>query len=315
MREDSIVKRMERMPVPILPTMVGAITFANFMNGFGYEWIRHITLWSAAIVWICYLGKIIIYPRVCKKEYENTVLRSLYAGFSMIMMGFGAYVYSYNPALGKGLWVMGIVIHACQIICFTYKSIGKGFAWDTFMPSWFVTYNGIMVSTVVGIVMNEPLLGKIIVYYGIGIYFILIPFMVYRLVKKPVNPAYFHTQAVVLAPCSLCVTSYINYIEDINMVFLAVLYVCVLLSCLFVILKLPEFFSFEFYPGYAGMTFPMAIGTVASGKMAGVMETMGYEKASSIITQITGLQFYITAMIIGYVLLKFVSMLIKRKTV
>ena len=47
---------------------------------------------------------------------------------------------------------------------------------DTFVPSWFVTYNGIMVSTVVGGVMNEPLIGKIVVYYGIAVFTVIIPF-------------------------------------------------------------------------------------------------------------------------------------------
>ncbi|WP_200801239.1 TDT family transporter [Clostridium sp. Marseille-P2415] len=313
MKEDNIVKRLAGMPVPILPTMVGAITLANFMQGFGYEWICHITLWSAAAVWLFYMGKIILYPQVCKNEYGNTIPRSLYAGLTMIMMGFGAYVFAYSPMLGKGLLLIGIGIHACHILYFTYRSMIRDFNWDTFMPSWFVTYNGIMVSTVVGSKIMEPLIGKMILYYGIGIYFILIPVMVYRLLKKPVNSAYYHTQAVVLAPCSLCVVSYINLIEDKNMILLTVLYLCVLASLMFILLKLPKFFSFEFYPGYAGLTFPMAIGTVASAKMAGICANMGYEGISNILTQITGLQFYLSAMTIGYVLLKFVSMLIKVK--
>jgi exfoliative toxin A/B len=311
--ENNMIKRLERLPVPVLPTMVGAITLANFMRGLDYSWVYHITLWSAAIVWIFYLGKLMLYPQICKKEYGNTIPRSLYAGFSMIMMGFGAYLYAYVPKLGKGFWLLGIGIHICHILYFTYKSILKEFSWETFMPSWFVTYNGIMVSTVVGGNMNEPLIGKMIVYYGITIYFTIIPFMIYRLIKKPVNPAYYHTQAIVLAPCSLCLTSYINFIEEKNMLLLSILYLCVIISCVFVIFKLPKFFSFDFQPGYSGLTFPMAIGTVASVKMAGVLTNMGYEHVSAVITQISGIQFYLTTMIIGYVLLKFISMLFRVK--
>ena len=43
-----------------------------------------------------------------------------------------------------------------------------------------------------------------IVYYGIIIYFILIPMMVWRLITVEVKPAVYHTMAPVLAPCSLC---------------------------------------------------------------------------------------------------------------
>ena len=42
--------RLERMPVPVLPTFVGALTLGNVYSGMGYPWIRHITMWAATIV-------------------------------------------------------------------------------------------------------------------------------------------------------------------------------------------------------------------------------------------------------------------------
>lgn len=306
-----ILKRLENMPVPVLPTMVGAITLANYMQGLGFEWVRHLTVWASIAVWLCYVGKMILFPKTCKGEYDKTVLRSLYAGFTMIMMGVSGYLLPYAPAFAKGLWFTGIAIHACHILYFTYRSVIKDFSWDTFVPSWFVTYNGIMVSTVVGGGMNEPLIGKIIVYYGIAIYCILIPFMVYRLITKKINVNFYHTQAIVLAPCSLCVTSYVNFIENKNIYLLGALYICVLISFAFILLKLPKFFSLAFTPGYAGLTFPMAIGTVASAKMAGVLNAMGHAGLSKAVTQLTGIQFYLTTMIIGYVLLQFLIKLFK----
>lgn len=311
MKQSTFLRRLEKMPVPVLATMVGAITLANYMQGFGFEWVRHATVWAAVIIWGFYTAKIILFPKRCVEEYNQTILRSLYAGFTMIMMAVSGYLLPYAPTFAKGLWFTGIAIHACHILYFTYRSVIKEFSWDTFMPSWFVTYNGIMVSTVIGVGMKEPLIGKIIVYYGITIYCILIPVMIYRLITKKINVNFYHTQAVVLAPCSLCVTSYVNFIENKNMYVLGCLYVCVLLSLLFIIVKLPKFFSLPFTPGYAGLTFPMAIGTVASGKMAGVLANMGQPTLSNVVTQIAGFQFYLTAMIIGYVLLQFVMMLIK----
>lgn len=311
MKQSAFFSRLEKMPVPLLATMVGAITLANYMQGLGFEWVRHATVWAAIIVWCCYAAKLVLFPKTCVAEYNQTILRSLYAGFTMIMMAVSGYLLPYAPAFAKGLWLTAIAIHACHILYFTYRSVIKEFSWETFMPSWFVTYNGIMVSTVVGGGMNEPLIGKIIVYYGIAIYCIMIPVMIYRLFTKKININFYHTQAVVLAPCSLCLTSYVNFIENKNIYVLGFLYACVLLSLLFIIIKLPKFFSLAFTPGYAGMTFPMAIGTVASAKMAGVLAAMGHAKLSVIVTEIAGFQFYLTAMIIGYVLLQFVTKLFK----
>ena len=126
-------------------------------------------------------------------------------------------------------------------------------------------------------------------------------------VKAPV----YHTMAVLLAPCSLCVVSYLNVIQNPNQIILYILYACVLASLTFIIIKLPKFFAFPFAPGFAGMTFPMAIGIVASNKMAGYLAGAGNEALAGVVTQISGIQIYLTTMIIGFVLLNFVMMALK----
>lgn len=306
-----MVERLERMPVPVLPTFVGALTLSNVYNGMGFAWVRHVMMWTATIILLLYVVKIVKYPKVCLKEYKTTVPCSLYAALDMIMMILGSYYFDYIPALGKGLWIAGIVIHACHILLFTYRNVIKERNVNTFVPSWFVTYNGIMVSCVVGGAMNAAGILKYIVYYGIIIYFIIIPIMIWRLLKVEVKAPVYHTMAVVLAPCSLCVVSYLNVIQNPNAVMVYVLYACVLASLAFIVVKLPKFFAFQFAPGFAGLTFPMAIGIVASQKMAGFLTAAGNEALAGIVTQISGFQIYLTTMIIGYVLLNFVIMALR----
>ena len=305
------MNRLERMPVPVLPTFVGALTLGNVYSGMGYPWIRHITMWAATIILLLYIVKIIKFPMVCKKEYETVVPCSLYAGFTMVTMILGSYYFDYIPALGKGMWAVAIVIHAIHILVFTYRSVISKRDINTFVPSWFVTYNGIMVSCVVGGAMNAAGILKYIVYYGIAIYFIIIPIMIWRLMTVEVKAPVYHTMAVVLAPCSLCVVSYLNVIKEPNQMLLYVLYACVLASLAFIIIKLPKFFAFPFAPGFAGMTFPMAIGIVASTKMAGYLTNIGNTGLAEVVKQISGFQVYLTTMIVGYVLLNFAMMAMK----
>ena len=59
------------------------------------------------------------------------------------------------------------------------------------------------------------------------------------------------------------------------------------------------------------MTFPMAIGIVASTKMAGFLTGVGNEALANVVTQISGFQILLTSMIIGYVLLNFAMMALK----
>ena len=304
-------QKLENMPVAILPTMVGAATLSNVYLTLGYTWIRHITMIAAAIILTVYLIKIFGHNKTVLKEYSNTVPASLYAGLTMITMILGSYVFDYNAVIGKGIWFTGLILHAIHIIVFTYRNVIKGVNIDTFVPSWFVTYNGIMVSTVVGGVMKEPVISKIVVYYGIGVFTVIIPFMIYRLAKHPIKNPMYHTQAIVLAPSSLCVVSYLNVIKEPNLILVSALYIAVLCALAFIIYKIPGFFSFDFNPGFAGLTFPMAIGIVASIKMSAFLTAQGYEFLGSIVKELSGIQIYMTTAIISFVLYNFAKMLVK----
>ena len=308
MNNKSFLQKVENLPIAILPTMVGALTLGTVFSNMGYTWVRHITTWAAIAILLVYLTKIIFHFDTVKKEYSNTVPASLYAGFTMITMIVGSYFYNASPVFGKTLWFTGLILHAIHILVFTYRNVIKGVKMPTFVPSWFVTYNGIMVSTVVGGVMNEPLIGKIVVYYGIAIVTIIMPFMIYRLIKHDINAPLFHTQAILLAPSSLCLVSYFNFIKTPNAAIVYYLYALVIGALLFIIYRLPKFFSYDFHPGFAGLTFPMAIGIVASTKMSAYLIAQGYETFGKIVSQISGIQLYITTALIGYVLLQFFIM-------
>lgn len=309
------MKRLERMPVPVLPTFVGALTLGNVYSGMGYVWIRHLTMWTATVVLLLYGVKLLKYPSVCKKEYETVVPCSLYAGFTMVLMLLGSYYFEYIPALGKGMLLTGLAIHAVHIMVFTYRNVIKGRNINTFVPSWFVTYNGIMVSSVVGGAMGLAPILNVVLYYGIAVYFVILPFMLWRLITVEVKPPVYHTMAVLLAPCSLCLVSYLNLTAVPNRVLIFVLYLCILASLTFIIIKLPQFFAFSFVPGFAGMTFPMAIGIVATNKMTGYLNGNGMESLGGLTGQLAGIQIYLTTMIVGFVLLNFLIMAlgIKRK--
>ncbi len=302
------MERLKRMPVPVLPTFVGALTLANIYGGLGYTWLRHIVMIVATLVWLLYLVKIVTNTKTVINEYKTTVPSSLYAAYCMMLMILGSYYYTYNQTIGLAMWFVAWIVHAIHILIFTYQFVIKERNINTFVPSWFVTYNGIMVSCVTGAGFGYNHILKFIVYYGIIIYLIIIPIMIWRLVTVEVKDAVYHTMAVVLAPSSLCVVSYLNVIENPNKYLLYFLYCCAFASLVFVIIKLPKFFAYNFVPGYAGVTFPMAIGTVATGKMAGYFTNAGNETLAGYLTQIQGIQLFLTTMIIGYVLLQFLIM-------
>lgn len=304
------MERLERMPVPVLPTFVGALTLSNVYNSMGFPWVRHITMWIGTIILLLYIVKIIRFPGTYKKEYENVVPCSLYAGFTMVLMILSSYYYTWVPALGQVLLLIAVAIHAVHILVFTYRNVIKNRDINTFVPSWFVTYNGIMVSCVIGAGMGITPVLNVVLVYGICVYFVIIPFMLYRLITVEVKAPVYHTMAVLLAPCSLCVVSYLNLVQEPNRILLYILYLCVLASLAFILIKLPKFFAFPFSPGFAGLTFPMCIGIVATNKMSAYLAGSN-EALSGALAQLGGIQTYITTMIVGYVLLNFLIMALR----
>ncbi len=304
-----IFDKTKHIPLPLVPCMLGACTLSNIYSGLGFTFIRHLTIFFSILIVLLYLIKIIAHPSIIKEEYKNPVTSSLYPGICMVCMVIGSYFYDYFNTFGKIIWIIAIVFHIIHIGVFTYLHFIKSRDINTFLPTWFVTYNGIMVSSVVGANMNSDKFLTFIVYYGTITYFLILPFMLWRLVKFEIKDTMQHGTAILLGPCSLCVVSYINIIKNPNIILVWILYICVLLSLLYVLIMLPKFFSYVFTPAFAGLTFPMAIGTVATQKMIFYLDNIGYEKISSIFKQLEGVQIYITTAIIAFVLFNFIKLL------
>lgn len=302
------------MPLPVLPTCLSALTLSNIYGGLGFTWLRVFIMTCGMILVLCYVVKMVTSPGTCLKEYDQTIPASLYGAFSMCLMVLGSFLYEKGLGFGKGLWLFAVIIHFVHILVFTKKhTYGRVITKRDLipmMPSWFVTYNGWMVACVTGSAMNMGWLLKIITVYGCIICPILLVIILYRLFTKEIKPGTYHTMAILMAPCCLCVVSLINVFEEPNPVVLWGMYILVLIFMLFLIFKLPDFFSFDFYPGYAALTFPMAIGVVATQKMAGYLAKAGKEGLSAAATQLSGFQLLLTSMLVGYVVLMFIRMLL-----
>ena len=311
------MERLEKIPVPVIATFLSFLTLGNVYGGLGFVWLRYLIMTCGTVFIICYILKIVIYPGTCLKEYDQTIPASLYGAFSMVLMVLGSFYYEIGLGFGRIIWFIAVAIHFIHIILFTLKhTFGNVLSRKNFipmMPSWFVTYNGWMVACVTGGKMNAAPILKVITIYGCIIYLVLVPFMIWRLMNVEIMSAAYHTMAVLLAPCSLCVVSLVNVYGTPNSAILMVMYFCVLASLAFIIIKLPDFFSFQFYPGFAGLTFPMAIGVVASQKMAGYLTNAGNEAMANAVTQLSGLQIFLTTMLVGYVMLMFTKMFLKKQ--
>ena len=172
-----MLQRIKNMPVAVLPTFVGTLTLGNVYGGLGFPWVRYLAMAAATVVVIFYILKFIMYSGVCRNEYSQTVPASLYAGFTMCLMILGSFYYEKGLGFGKVIWLIAVIIHMIHIAVFTVNNVFLKRDANTTVPSWFVTYNGLLVSAVTGGAMNMKPMLQAITVYGIIIYLILIPVM------------------------------------------------------------------------------------------------------------------------------------------
>ncbi|MFR3815823.1 MAG: TDT family transporter [Turicibacter sp.] len=306
----TLLQKIANLPVGAIATMVGLATLSNMYASLGYSGIKHITMFVGILVWAAAFLKLTVHFQTFKKEYANVVPASLYATFTMLTMILGSYIFTYSPAIGKGIWLTGVVLHFIHILIFTYRNVIKGVNKDTFVPTWFVTYNGFLVSAVVGTGMNMPGLLKIIAIYGIIVFLMIIPFMIVRMIRRPLPAPLTQTAAILLAPSSLCLVAYLNAFATPNAIVVYGLYAAIFATLIFILINIPKFFKFEFHPGFAALTFPLAIGVVASTKMAGYLTAQGFEAFGLFVKEVSGIQLYATTIIIGFVAYNFVRLLV-----
>ena len=312
MRGKNLIQMCAGMPVPLLPSILGAITLSSaYYQAFGFTWLRHMTTIAGMIIWLFMVIKIAVHFDVFKSEYKAPVPASVYAAFAILMMSFGAYLHPHWEGLGKGLWLSAIALHALHILVFTWRNVITSRSWETFIPTWFITYNGILVAPVLGEKMGEPFISGAIVFYGMAVYIILLAFMIYRLAAKPLNPLFIHSKTIVMAPAALCLVGYFNIAENINTTAVYLMYTVMLVFFLYFLKNLPAFLRVPFTPGFAGLTFPNAIALIASLRMSEFLQSAGNPVLSRIAWEIAGIQFVLTSALIAFVLYNYARMFAK----
>ena len=83
------MERLEKIPVPVIATFLSFLTLGNVYGGLGFVWLRYLIMALGTIFIICYILKIVMYPKTCLKEYDQTIPSSLYAAFCMVLMVLG----------------------------------------------------------------------------------------------------------------------------------------------------------------------------------------------------------------------------------
>jgi len=312
--EKNLIKKAKNLPVPVIAAFVGLVTVANAWNMmFGMAWLRHISFWVSMGVWLAAFTHIVFHFKKFKENYfGNVIFRALYAAFTMLTFAIAAYLLPYTSGVMRDvlryIWLIALITQMLHNIWFIIDNVFRKPCWDTTVPAWFVSFNGILVSVVVGGQMGFPRVQEFMAYYGIAIYLITIPFMIYRINTKPYKEAMLHTKCVVIAPVALTTIAILNAVPNPPAWLVFPFWFGVLISVSYFIYLSPKYFAKPFVPGWAGLTFPNAAGVVASFRFSQWTYANGFEAWSGPARQIAGIQLWFTTTVCVLVAFKFLQM-------
>ena len=73
------MNRLEKIPVPAVATFLSLLTLSNVYGGLGFVWFRYLCMACGTVFIICYILKIIMFPKTVLNEYSQVIPCSLYA--------------------------------------------------------------------------------------------------------------------------------------------------------------------------------------------------------------------------------------------
>jgi len=128
----------------------------------------------------------------------------------MGLMILSTYILSITKITAIILWYTALTLHILLLISFTYRVI-KDLNIKKVFPTYFIVYVGIVVGSVTAPVFNHIKLGQFLFYFGFLSYLILLPIILYRVIKigninKPASP----TITIFTAPAGLCLAGYMS---------------------------------------------------------------------------------------------------------
>ncbi|AYD39325.1 C4-dicarboxylate ABC transporter [Clostridium fermenticellae] len=252
---------LKKCPVPIAGLILGLAAAGNLIQSYGQIYHNLFGLISA-VLFIIMLVKIIKYPKGVAKSLDNPVVASVFPAFSMAIMLLAAYLKPYMASAAFIMWIIGLVLHIALIIWFT-KKFAFNFKIKQVFPSWFIVYVGIVAASVSGTAFKMTGIGQIAFWFGFAAYLILLPIVVYRVVKvKQIPEQALPTFCIFAAPAGLLLAGYMNSFAVKSTALIYFLTVLSLVMYIVVIIKLFGLLKLKFYPSYSAFTFPLVISAI-----------------------------------------------------
>ena len=297
---------LKKYPVPIVGLMLGLAAAGNLVQSYG-EVYRSILGIISGLLLILMIAKIVNYPKGVVESLDNPVVASVFPTLSMGIMLLSTYLKPFGASLAFIIWIIGLALHIILILWFTKKFV-LNFKIKQVFPSWFIVYVGIVVASVTGPAYKMANVGQVTFWFGLITYLVLLPIVIYRVVKiKKMPEPTLPTLAIFAAPASLLLAGYMNSFGTKNMVMVWFLMALSIIMYAAVIIMLFKLLKLKFYPSYSGFTFPLVISGIAIKLTKGFLTKSG--QAIPALKYLVKFQEIVAVVIVLYVLVRYIQFL------
>lgn len=302
-------KIIEKVPMPIVALILALMATGNLISSYSST-IRNLFGIIAIILLLLVLAKIIRYPKNVVKDLNNPVIASIFPALSMAIMVLATYIKPFSSSLASIIWYIGLILHIILIIKFTRKYV-LDFRINSVFPSWFIVYVGIVAGSVAAPSIDTTNIGQKLFWFGFISYLILLPIILYRVLKiKGIPEGVLPTIVIFAAPASLCLAGYINSFKEPNIFIFWLLLVLSQLTLLCVLIQVPKLLSLPFYPSYSAFTFPLVISTISLKQSFGFLINQGIE--IGFLGFLVKVEEFLAVAMVIYVLIRYIICLLSK---
>lgn len=298
---------IKKIPLPITGVMLGMAALGNLLQSYS-EGVRLACGAIAAILGLLFVIRVIAAPKQFAEEMKNPIMASVFGTFPMAVMLLAGYTKPYIKGGAVFVWYAGIALHIVLIIYFTVKFMLPP-KMPTVFASYFIVYVGIAVAAVTAPVFEKTAIGTAAFWFGfvcalLLLILITVRYIKYKEIPEPARPLF----CIYTAPVSLCLAGYIQSVAPKSIALIGFMAVLASVIYVAVLIRLPVFLRFKFYPSYAAFTFPFVISAIAMKMTMACLANMG--QPLPFLKYVIFIETVIAVILTVYTLIRFIASVI-----
>lgn len=299
-----------------IPTPLAALALG--IASLGWCWDSSFGLngtvqFPAAVFAMCLLGLLLLKfsttPQLLWQDLAHPILGSVLPTAAMASMVVSVALPS---PIAQVLWYSAVVLHIVLFAGFLWHRL-PALQLQQLIPGWFVPPIGIVTAVLTCPLAIPQMLITGLFWFGLAAYLLMLPIMLYRLLFAGTLPlAAKPSLAILAAPASLCLASYLTFTPEPAIWLVMLLLALALIMTSIIYLALPYLLRLPFSPAFAAYTFPLVIGTTALFKVSALFNQWQLATVARLITYIAYLELAIATVICSYVTLRFAQYLLQQ---